>query len=107
MNFELNYKSRSDLIDKIEKTGLTRFQKDVLIYTLSIPEGETRTYSDVARAIGHPNAFRAVGSALAKNPFAPDVPCHRVIRKDGGVGNYSGAGGVERKISLLKKEGAI
>lgn len=107
MNFELNYKSRSDLIDKIEKTGLTRFQKDVLIYTLSIPEGETRTYSDVARAIGHPNAFRAVGSALAKNPFAPDVPCHRVIRKDGGMGNYSGDGGITRKIKLLKEEGAL
>lgn len=71
-----------------------------------IPEGEVRTYKWIAGKIGHPKAYRAVGSALAKNPFAPHVPCHRVIRSDGKPGGYSGRGGIGGKIRLLRKEKA-
>ncbi|HWA64450.1 MAG TPA: MGMT family protein, partial [Candidatus Paceibacterota bacterium] len=59
----------------------------------------------VAAAIGRPRAARAVGNALNKNPFAPEVPCHRVIRSDGSTGGF--AFGRKKKIQLLKKEGAI
>ena len=71
---------------------------------LKIPPGRTVTYSDIAKRIGKPFAQRAVGNALAKNPFAPVIPCHRVIRKDGKPGGYSGRGGVKQKLALLKKE---
>lgn len=82
----------------------TDFQKKVWAYTLTIPPGETRTYQEVAQAIGSPRAARAVGSALRKNPCLIDIPCHRVIRSDGEMGGYAGGGG-EKKKMLLKKEG--
>jgi methylated-DNA-[protein]-cysteine S-methyltransferase len=69
-----------------------------------IPYGETRTYGWIAAAIGMPRSWRAVGSALGKNPFAPDIPCHRVIRADGTAGGYSGPGGIARKKRLLRRE---
>ena len=69
-----------------------------------IPTGKVSTYGNVAKAL-HSKAFRAVGSALRYNPYAPKVPCHRVINSNGDIGNYSGSGGVERKIELLRKEG--
>ncbi|MBK9921635.1 MAG: MGMT family protein [Elusimicrobia bacterium] len=58
-----------------------------------IPAGEVRTYGWLAARIGRPGAARAVGTALGANPFAPVVPCHRVVRSDGGMGGYSGPGG--------------
>ena len=64
-----------------------------------------KTYSQVAKAIGKPLAVRAVANAIGKNPYAPKIPCHRVIRSDGSLGGYSGKGGVKTKRSLLKKEG--
>ena len=70
-----------------------------------IPRGEVRTYGWVARKIGLPRACRAVGNALAKNPFAPEVPCHRVLRSDGLLGGYSG--GVKKKEHLLASEGVF
>jgi methylated-DNA-[protein]-cysteine S-methyltransferase len=70
----------------------------------AIPRGEVRTYGWVARAIGHPGAARAVGQALAANPFAPEIPCHRVIGASGALVGYSGRGGIRRKKSLLDKE---
>ncbi|MEK7101857.1 MAG: MGMT family protein [Patescibacteria group bacterium] len=70
-----------------------------------IPRGETRSYSDVARAIGYPAAARAVGTVM-KNNFDPTVPCHRVIRSDGTVGGYN-RGGERAKKRLLEKEGAL
>ena len=70
-----------------------------------IPYGETRTYKDIAIAIGKPNAHRAVANACGKNPYPPKVPCHRVIRSDGALGGYSGSGGLKTKKKLLKKEG--
>jgi len=70
-----------------------------------IPAGEVRTYGWIAAKIGRPGASRAVGTALGANPFAPIVPCHRVVRADGGMGGYSGRGGVATKRRLLAKEG--
>ncbi|MDB5244666.1 MAG: putative DNA-methyltransferase [Parcubacteria group bacterium] len=70
-----------------------------------IPKGETRTYGQVAAAIGRPGAARVVGTIM-KNNYDPTVPCHRVIRSDGKIGDYN-RGGPERKRALLKAEGAI
>ncbi|MDR1400934.1 MAG: MGMT family protein [Endomicrobium sp.] len=69
-----------------------------------IPAGETLTYSQIARKIGIPKSARAVGMALSRNPFAPVIPCHRVIRSDGKIGGYSGVGGVRKKMKMLKRE---
>ena len=69
-----------------------------------IPRGQTRTYGWVARSIGHPKAARAVGQALAANPFAPTIPCHRVVGSDGKLTGYSGTGGLRQKQQLLDKE---
>lgn len=84
----------------------TEFQKKVWAACSTIPAGETRTYQWLAKKIGHPKAARAVGAALGQNPYAPKVPCHRVVRSDGGMGGYSGRGGIKTKIKLLQKEGA-
>ena len=70
-----------------------------------IPKGETRTYGEVAKAIGRPGAARAVGTVM-KNNYDPTVPCHRVVRSDGKVGEYN-RGGSKQKEALLKKEGWI
>ena len=72
---------------------------------LAIPYGETRTYADVARAVGKPNAFRAVGMANNRNPIAIVVPCHRVIASDGTLCGYGG--GLETKRKLLELEGSL
>ncbi|MFZ0292979.1 MAG: methylated-DNA--[protein]-cysteine S-methyltransferase [Candidatus Sulfotelmatobacter sp.] len=72
---------------------------------LEIPYGETRTYADIARAIGKPKAFRAVGMANNRNPIAIVVPCHRVIASDGTLCGYGGGLDVKRK--LLELEGAL
>ena len=72
-----------------------------------IPKGQIRTYGWIARKIGSPQAARAVGQALAKNPFAPTVPCHRVVGANGKMTGYSATGGVAAKRRLLQKEGAI
>ncbi|MBN1621353.1 MAG: MGMT family protein [Endomicrobiales bacterium] len=81
-----------------------KFYRKVWLACSEIPRGKTLTYGELARKIGHPNASRAVGSALAKNPFAPVIPCHRVIRSDGKLGGYSGHGGTRKKLKLLLKE---
>lgn len=81
----------------------TPFQKTVWAAVLEIPYGETRTYLDIAVAIGQPKAVRAVGSALGANPLAVTIPCHRVIRSDGLLGGYRW--GIHRKKALLIKEG--
>lgn len=82
----------------------TDFQILVWKEILKIPYGETRTYKKIAQAIGRPNSSRAVANACGKNPYAPDIPCHRVIRSDGKLGGYSGVGGVKMKEKLLKME---
>ena len=83
----------------------TKFQLKVWAYLRKIPRGSVRTYAQVAKDIGKPLAIRAVANAIGKNPYAPKIPCHRVIRSDGSLGGYSGKGGVETKRFLLKKEG--
>ena len=83
----------------------TKFQIKVWTYLRKIPRGSIKTYSQVAKAIGNPLATRAVANAIGKNPYAPKIPCHRVIRSDGSLGGYSGKGGVKTKRFLLKKEG--
>ena len=82
----------------------TKFQIKVWSYTKKIPKGKFKTYVEVAKAIGKPNAFRAVANALSKNPYPPKIPCHRVIRSDGSLGGYSGKGGIREKRRLLKAE---
>ena len=72
---------------------------------MKIPKGTVKTYSQVAKGIGKPLAARAVANAIGKNPYAPRIPCHRVIRLDGSLGGYSGKGGIKTKKMLLKKEG--
>ena len=83
----------------------TKFQLKIWNYIKRIPIGTTKSYSQVAKSIGKPLAVRAVANAIAKNPYPPKIPCHRVIRSDGSLGGYSGKGGVKRKKMLLKKEG--
>jgi O-6-methylguanine DNA methyltransferase len=90
---------------RFDLSGLTEFERAVLGKTLEIPRGEVRTYSWVAREIGRPRAVRAVGTALANNPIPILIPCHRVVRSDGVIGQY-GAGGPEAKFKILDHEGA-
>lgn len=84
---------------------LTPFEKRVLLATLKIPKGRTRSYAWVAREAASPKAARAAGQALNKNPYAPHVPCHRVISADGSIGGY--AGGAGRKRKLLEGEKVV
>jgi len=70
-----------------------------------IKKGEVKTYKEVAIAINRPKAARAVANACAKNPYAPEVPCHRVIRSDGTLGGFSSPGGTKTKKKMLKREG--
>jgi O-6-methylguanine DNA methyltransferase len=83
--------------------GLTEFEVAVLRKALEIPKGEVRSYGWVAREIGRPKAVRAVGSALGHNPVPVVIPCHRVVRSDGMIGNY--ALGAPMKRELLDTEG--
>ena len=92
-DFELTYDLR----------GGTAFQQAVWRVLLKIPFGQSTTYGNVAQQIGNPAAVRAVGAAVGRNPIGIIVPCHRVIGKDGSLTGY--AGGLHRKIALLKLEG--
>jgi methylated-DNA-[protein]-cysteine S-methyltransferase len=87
---------------RFDLSGLTPFEVDVLEATRRIPVGEIRPYAWVAAEIGRPKAVRAVGSALGRNPVPILIPCHRVTRSDGAVGNYGG--GPEMKEELLRLE---
>ena len=83
----------------------TAFQEAVWQELRRIPLGQTRSYADIAKAVGQPGAVRAVGTANGSNPVAVLVPCHRVIRSDGSLGGY--AGGLDRKRKLLEAERAL
>ena len=85
----------------------TKFQIKVWKYLLKIPKGTVKTYKGVAIAINSPYSARAVGNAVGKNPYAPRIPCHRVIKSNGSLGGYSGLGGIKTKKKLLKKEGFL
>tara|TARA_Y100000590_G_C15504556_1_gene933004 strand:- start:692 stop:967 length:276 start_codon:yes stop_codon:yes gene_type:complete len=85
----------------------TKFQIKVWKFLKKIPKGTVKTYKEVAIAINKPKSARAVANACAKNPYSPKIPCHRVIRSDGGLGGYSGRGGLKTKKKLLKNEGYL
>ncbi len=98
---------RSDFDLKIDWSVLSSdFQRATLKKVFAIPSGETRTYAEIAAAIGHPDAPRAVGRANATNPMPLVIPCHRVIGTDGKLHGYGGKGGIKTKAWLLKMEGA-
>ena len=82
----------------------TKFQLKVWKYLKTIPKGTVKTYKEVAIAIKNPKSARAVANACGKNPYAPKIPCHRVIRSDGSLGGYSGIGGIKTKLRLLRSE---
>lgn len=83
----------------------TEFQKRVWDELLKIKKGTVITYKELAKKVGKPKATRAVANAVGKNKLLIKVPCHRVVRSDGGLGGYSGKGGITEKLRLLKSEG--
>ena len=102
----INKLNTNDLFNyRLMKLKGTKFQLKVWNFLKKIPRGKVKTYSEVAKSIGKPLAVRAVANAVGKNPLAPQIPCHRVIRSDGSLGGYSGKGGIKTKRLLLKKEG--
>ncbi len=93
-------------IPKLDDSALTNFQSRILHALVEHTGfGQTISYAGLASSAGHPRASRAVGSVMAMNPWPLLVPCHRVVRSDRVIGNYSGAGGPSTKIQLLRHEG--
>lgn len=84
--------------------NLPPFHRSVLEECRRIPYGQTASYADLARAVGKPNAARAVGGAMARNPLPLVIPCHRVLRADGSIGGFSSTDGVVEKARLLRLE---
>ena len=89
----------------VDLTGLTAFQQSVLEATRRIPFGETVTYGQLAERREKPNAGRAVGSALGRNPVPIVVPCHRVVRSDGSLGGYTAGTGYKEQLLELETRG--
>ena len=85
--------------------GLAPFDRDVYEAARAVPPGTTVTYGDIAKRIGEPHAAQAVGQALGRNPFAPIVPCHRIVAADGKMHGFSATGGVTTKLRMLNIEG--
>jgi methylated-DNA-[protein]-cysteine S-methyltransferase len=97
-------KTESDVVRFLsERARKTEFERKVLVATFRIPTGKVSTYKRIAEKIGHPRAYRAVANALHRNPLAPIVPCHRVIRSDGKFGGESKEAESRRK--LVEQEG--
>jgi methylated-DNA-[protein]-cysteine S-methyltransferase len=90
----------------LDMSGVQPFHQRVYEITRAIPPGRTLTYGEVAARLGEPGAARAVGQALGHNPFAPVVPCHRVLAARSGAGGFSAEGGVATKLRLLQIENA-
>jgi methylated-DNA-[protein]-cysteine S-methyltransferase len=89
---------------------LRDFQKRVLTLLTKIPKGKVTTYGEIAKALGDVGLSRAVGNAVRNNPFAPEVPCHRVIKSTGNIGGFDGATSgekVAKKVRLLQEEGVV
>jgi methylated-DNA-[protein]-cysteine S-methyltransferase len=84
---------------------MTQFQSQCYEALKKVPPGKVITYAGLARMIGRPNAQRAVGSAMNKNPFAPEVPCHRVVKSNGDLGGFST--NIRVKIKRLQEEGVL
>jgi methylated-DNA-[protein]-cysteine S-methyltransferase len=85
---------------------MSDFDREVLEECSQIPVGETRTYGEIAAALGAPGASRAVGKALGSNPIPIIIPCHRVLAANGGAGGFSAPGGAHTKLKILEIEGA-
>lgn len=85
----------------LDERGIPEFRRQVHALTRAIPPGQTRTYGEIAAALGQPGAARAVGRAEGDNPFAPIVPCHRVMGAGGEPTGFSAPGGVETKRLML------
>jgi len=102
-DLELLTAEEPDSYEQFDLSALGEFQRLVLEQTMLIPRGEVRSYSEIAFAIGRPKAVRAVASALARNPIPLLIPCHRVIRNDGSLGDYRF--GQQAKQVMLETEG--
>lgn len=78
-----------------------------VVYNIAtgIPKGKVATYGQIAKLAGNPKAARAVGMCMKANPFAPRVPCHRVVASDGSLTGFSAPGGIQKKKAMLRKEG--
>ena len=99
--------AHDDLADlPLDMSEVPEFQRKVYAVTRAIPPGRTLTYGEVAQRIGEPGASRAVGQALGLNPFAPVVPCHRVLAAGGRSGGFSAEGGAHTKLRMLEIERA-
>lgn len=92
---------------KLDMRAVPEFNARVYETTRAIAPGLTRTYGEIARAIGQPNGARAVGQALGRNPFAIIVPCHRVVGADGRLVGFSANGGLATKMRMLEIEGVF
>jgi len=90
----------------IDYSGVPEFHARVYVASRAIPSGQTKTYGEIANELGSPGAARAVGQALGKNPFAPIVPCHRILAAGSKMGGFSAPGGLVTKQRLLEIEGA-
>lgn len=99
--------ARDDLADlPLDMEGVPAFHQRVYALARAIPPGEILTYGEVAKRLGEPGAARAVGQALGHNPFAPVVPCHRVLAAGGRSGGFSAEGGAITKLRMLEIEKA-
>lgn len=92
---------------ELDLSDISAFHQRVYEITRAIPPGSTLTYGEVARQLGVPGAARAVGQALGHNPFAPIVPCHRVLAAHSGQGGFSAEGGMGTKLRMLQIEKAL
>jgi methylated-DNA-[protein]-cysteine S-methyltransferase len=90
----------------LDERGVDEFRRAVYAATREIAPGTTRSYGEVARAIGRPDAARDVGAALGRNPFPIIVPCHRVVAANGALTGFSAPGGLATKRRMLELEGA-
>lgn len=98
---------RTDLASlRLDMRGVPELQRRVYDIARRIPPGATLSYGEIARQLGDPRLARAVGQALGRNPFAPVVPCHRVLAAGGAAGGFSAHGGLKTKLRLLLIEGA-
>jgi methylated-DNA-[protein]-cysteine S-methyltransferase len=98
--------ARDDLARiELDTHDLADFDRRVYAAARAIPPGETVTYGEIAKRIGEPHAAQAVGRALGRNPFAPIVPCHRIVSADGTMHGFSATGGVATKLRMLTIEG--
>lgn len=99
---------RSDYGDvPLDRGSVGAWEWRVYQAAVAIPAGETRTYGELARTLGRPEAAQAVGQALGRNPWPIIVPCHRILAADGRTGGFSAPGGVATKLRLLEIEGAL